>query len=294
MGRYVVDALVDNGERVLGYTEMLLSAASEHDGGALGHLFDLPRLLHGIREHDVDRIVHAAEASDPELSIAMPVATVAANLEGTLHLLEAARLAGVSGRIVLLSSISVYGDSSLALDESSPLHPRTPYAVAKLAAEHLGRNYVDLYGLDVIVLRFGQLYGPELVPPAVLGSLIRAAAGGDPFVSPAPNDQTFHLTHGEDATRAIVAALSAREPKQRIYNITGGETHSLGQVAGLLRERFPQSRIDAGQGNIPGLDRQCSIDIAAASHELGYRPLWGLARGLDDYVEWLLAQREAA
>ena len=118
----------------------------------VGGLFDLPRLVHVLREHGVHRIVHTADASDPRLSIEMPVATVAANVEGVLHLLEAARLADVRGRIVLLSSTAVYGDNDDPLDESSPLRPRTPHAVTKVTAEQLGLVYADLYGLDVVVL----------------------------------------------------------------------------------------------------------------------------------------------
>ena len=92
----------------------------------------------------------------------------------------------------------------------------------------------------------------------------------------------------------MIAALDAKAPTQRVYNVSGGESHSLAQVVALLRERFPQSQIDVGPGHLPGLDRQGSLDISSADRELAYRPIWGLARGLDDYAEWLLATREAA
>jgi nucleoside-diphosphate-sugar epimerase len=62
----------------------------------------------------------------------------------------------------------------------------------------------------------------------------------------------------------------------------------------LIRDRFPESTIDVGPGRFPELDIQTAVDIRAADRELGFRPIWGLARGLDDYAEWLLAGREAA
>jgi UDP-glucose 4-epimerase len=260
----------------------------------MGQLRDLPRLVNVMREHGVERIVHAADVFDPRISIEMPVATVVANVEGILHLLEAARHTGVAGRVVLLSSIAVYGDNDGPIVESSPLRPRTPYAVTKVTAEQLGRIYSDLYGLDVVVLRLGDPYGPELAPPLLLRALMQSAIEGEPFRSPNGTDQTFHLTHGEDICRAVAAALHANEPKRRIYNITGGESHSIAHIAALVEDRFPQSRIDVGPGRLSELDRQGRVDIRAADRELGYRPLWGLARGLDDYAEWLLAQREAA
>ncbi len=293
LGGYVVDALADAGERVVAYAH-----AAPHTGAvgttAAGEPFDLPRLLQVIREHGVERIVHAAHVADPQVSIQVPVATVMANVEGTLHLLEASRLAGLAGRIVLLSSIAVYGDNEGAVDESPPLRPRTPYAVTCITGEQLGAVYAELYGVDVVTLRLGEVYGPGLPLPSALQSLFCAAMTGGPLQTAAGSDQTLHLMHGDDMCRAVLAALSARAPTQRVYNVTSGDAHSLGHVAWLLAERFPHARIELGPGSLPGLDQIGEIDIRAADGALDYRPRWGLARGLDDYAEWLLAQPEAA
>jgi nucleoside-diphosphate-sugar epimerase len=295
IGRYIVDALADEGENVVRYTDT--QAVTRYSVGAeasVGQLFDLPRLLHVMREHSVRRVVHAADMSDPRISVDVPVATVLANVEGVLHLLEAARLAGIEGRIVLLSSTAVYGHYQGSIDESSPLRPRTPYAVTKVTGEQLGSIYTDLYGLDVVALRLGEQYGPEIAPPPPLRAVMRSALDIEPYRSVIGADHVFHLTHGEDIARAVVAALRAREPGQRIYNVTGGEGHTLAQVVGLIRDRFPESHIELGPGSFPELDLQGTVDIRAADRELDYRPIWGLARGLDDYAEWLVAGREAA
>ena len=294
IGRYIVDVLADLGENVVRYTDT--QSVTRYSLGAeapVGQLFDLPRLLHVMREHDVQRVVHAADLSDPRISVDMPLATVLASVESVLHLLEAARLAGIDGRIVLLSSIAVYGHNP-EIDESSPLRPRTPYAVTKVTGEQLGSIYTDLYGLDVVSLRVGEPYGPEIAPPTALRAVMRSALDIEAFRSAVGADHVFHLTHGEDISRAVVAALRASDPIGRTYNVTGGEGHSLAQVVELIRDRFPDSRIDLGPGPLPELDLQGTVDIRAADRELGYRPIWGLARGLDDYAEWLLAGREAA
>ena len=294
VGRYIVEALADHGEQVVGYRNTRARGANQATEIALSEMFDLAQLLHVMREHNVQRLVHAADMSDPRSSIEMPVATDIANVEGVLHLLEAARLAGIGGRIVLLSSSAVYGDNEGPIDESSPLRPRTPYAVTKVTGEQLGTVYSDLYGLDVVTLRLGEAYGPELALPSILEAVIESAINGEVFHSHAGADHTFHLIHGEDICRAVLASLGATNPSQRIYNITGGARHSLGEIVALIHDRFPASRIEVGPGHLPALDRQGPLDIRAADRELGYRPLWGLARGLDDYVEWLLAEREAA
>jgi UDP-glucose 4-epimerase len=293
VAHYLLDSLCELGYRVVGSTDGR-GRPSRQTEAALGGLFDLTRLVHVLRENGVHRIVHAADVSDPRRSIEMPVATVVANVEGVLHLLEAARLADVRGRIVLLSSTAVYGDNEGPLDEHSALRPSTPHAVSKVTTEQLGKVYADLYGLDVVVLRIGEEYGPELAPPAVVAALMSAAAQGEPFRLFAGADQTFHLTHGEDIARAVIATLTVPGARRRVYNVTGGERHALSHIAALVCDRFPGSQIDIGPGHLPELDRQGRVAIRAAAEDLGYRPLWGLARGLDDYAEWLLAQAEAA
>jgi UDP-glucose 4-epimerase len=293
IGGYVVDALADRGQEVVIYDGRPPTSEDPRVRLALGELFDLPRLLHVLREEGVEQIVHAADVAHPLVSVQMPVATVVSNVEGTLHLLEAARLGDVRGRIVLLSSNVVYGDNAGPIDESSPLRPRTPYAVTKVTGEQLGDVYTRLYELDVIALRLGETYGPNLPLPALLWALVTASFTGQRFRAPSGAEQTLHLTHGEDVSRGVLAALDAPQPKQRVYNITGGESYSLSDVVALIRDRFPDSCIEVGPGHLPEFDRQGSLDIRAADRELGYRPRWGLARGIDDYAEWFSAQNGA-
>jgi UDP-glucose 4-epimerase len=294
LGRYVADALGDRGARVVSYDRARALAPDGVGEDALGELCDLPRLLHAIRERGVGHVVHAAEVADPAGSIEMPVATIVAGVEGTLHLLEAVRIAGLAGRIVLLSSSVVYGDRDGTIDESAPLRPRTPFAVAKATGEHLGGVYAERYGLDVVALRLGQAYGPQLALPPAVDAVLRAALGGHELRLAAGADQTFQLTHGEDVGRAVAAALAARDVAGRVFNVTGGEARSLAAIAVLVAARFPGARVELGPGPLPGLDRQGPLDIRAADRALGYRPRWGLARGLDDYVEWLAARSAAA
>ena len=294
LGAYVVDALTDRGDFVVSYDHPHARRRTDAAVVVSGEVFDLPRLLHIIREHEVGRIVHAADVSSAGVSIDMPVATVVLNVEATLHLLEAARLAEVVGRIVLLSSRHVYGDRDEAVVETAPLRPSTPYGIAKVTAELLGTVYSTLYGLDVLSLRLGDPYGPELGLPTVVDSFVQSAAIGEPLSIPSGADQRFQLTHGEDISRAVLAALDSSDVTQRIFNITGGETHSLAQIGALIEQRFPESVIEIGPGTLPCHDQQGALDIRAADSALGFRPIWGLARGIDDYADWLLARREAA
>jgi UDP-glucose 4-epimerase len=231
-------------------------------------------------------IVHAAGMADPLLSIGMPAATVAANAIGTLHLLEAVRLAGVGGRVILLSSIAVYGDTDEAVDERSPLRPRTPYAATKAFGDLLGQVYRCRYGLDVVSLRVSEAYGPGRVLRGALQDMLDAALEHRPLRLAAGADHLVQPIHVEDVARAVLTALAALDPAGRLYDITGGERVTLGQVAALVRDRVPGADIELGPGDLSGPDRQGPVAITAADRELGYRPRWGLARGIDDYCTW--------
>lgn len=278
IGRHVIDRLQDAREGVVSYDRA--PAAPGLPAGTVsvqGELFDRSRLVSTIVSEDVRGIVHAAGMSDPQLSIGMPEATVAANAFGTLHLLEAGRLASFDGRIVLLSSTTVYGP------------PRTPYAASKEFGDVLGQLYTESYGLDVVSLRLPEAYGPGRRVPNFLERLIDAGLAHRPLRLEAGADQPYHLVHVEDVARAIVAALAIIDPATRIYDIVG-ERMLLRQIAAIVRDRLPHAEIDIGPGHLAELGDPGPGALDAADHELGYRPRWGLARGIDDLCTW----REAA
>jgi nucleoside-diphosphate-sugar epimerase len=286
IGGHVADRLHDAGGRVVSYDRGPASALPAGIERVQGELFDLRRLMATIEDRDVQRIVHSAGMSDPLLSDGMPTATVAANAVGTVHLLEAARLAGFRGRIVLLSSMSVYGHNDEPVDERSPLRPRTPYAATKAFGDFLGEVYSERYGLDVISLRLSEAYGPGRKLAGAVQDILDAAVERRPLRLPAGADQPCHPIHVDDAARAVVAALYAPAPRSRVYAVTGGERVELRHVAALVRDRVPDADIELGRGELTALDRQGPVVITAADRELGYRPRWGLARGIDDYCAW--------
>lgn len=286
IGRYVVDRLREGGETVISYDRAPAATGFPSDVTSVqGELFDLGRLAATITGNRARGIVHAAGLSDPLLSIGMPAATVAANATGTLQLLEACRLAGFDGRIVLLSSTTVYGDNEEAVDEHSPLRPRTPYAATKAFSDLLGQAYTHSYGLDVVSLRISEAYGPGRRLPNLLEKIIDAALTRRPLRLGAGADQAYHLVHVEDVARAVTGALAAPSPAGRIYDITG-ERVPLEQVIAIVRDRLPHADIELGPGTLDGFDRQGPIAVNAADRELGYRPRWGLARGIDDLCAW--------
>jgi UDP-glucose 4-epimerase len=234
IGGYVVDRLRVGGESVVSYGRTPAAAPPPAEVIAVqGELLDVGRLSRAIVDHDVRGIVHAAGVAAPQL-------------------LEAARIAGFGGRIVLLS----------AVDGSEP----------------------ELEALDVVSLRFGDVYGPGRRLPDALEAIVAAALTGRRLRLRADADPPQRLLHVEDAARAVVAALGTASPAVRSFDIAG-EPVRLEQVVAIVRDRVPTAdiRID---GRLPAVEPAAPITVTDADRELHYRPRWGLARGIDDLLTW--------
>ena len=286
LGRYLVRTLADRGDPVICYNRDFVEAVEPNVTYVQGELYDLPRLVETLKRHDVKRIIHTAAMSHPELSIDLPITTFTANVDGTLHVLEAARMTEVR-RFINFSSECAYGNNEGLVREDSMLQPTTPYGVTKVTTEHMGRIYTDLYGLDVLSLRPTELYGPGNRMPQYMREMIRAGLDGRPYRMDQGADHLFHFVHVTDVARATILAADCESPAQRIYNVTGGPQTSLGRAAELVRAAIPGAEISIGPGFIDGLDRNGLFDISAAERDLGYRPSWTLEDGIKSYVDWL-------
>jgi UDP-glucose 4-epimerase len=287
LGRHVVRRLVEEGHRVVDYSRDLgPSSPNPLQVNMLGELFDLPRFIDVIRQFEVDRIIHTAAQSHPDVSVEMPLTTIEANVTGSCYVLEAARLTGVK-RVVVFSSECAYGHTPPGIvREDTVLNPRTPYGVTKAATEMLGRAYSESFGLDVIALRSSQIYGPGQIMQEYVRDAIKTALSGEVFVLPRGSDQKFQLVHVSDVAGATIAACLVDGHGQSVYNVTGGDQTSFADVLDLLTRLIPGARFEVGPGDFD-YDIQGPFDITAARRDLGYEPRMTLEQGLTGYIEWL-------
>ena len=286
VGRHLVARLAERGELVISYNRDYAEGGEENVTYVQGELYDLPRFVDTIDRYEVGRIIHTAAMSHPDLSIDLPITTFTANVDGTVHVFEAARMTGV-GRIVNFSSETAYGHIEFdTVTEDAPLHPTTPYGVTKVATELLGNVYTDLYGLDVVSLRITEIYGPGNRMPQFLKEIIGPVLRGERYRLEKGGDHRFQFVRVEDVARAAILAADVEELGQRVYNITGGSQITLAAAANIVREAVPGADIEIGSG-YTHLDRQGPYDISAAERDLGYTPEWPVERGIRDYVEWL-------
>jgi UDP-glucose 4-epimerase len=210
-----------------------------------------------------------------------PRQCVEVNVDGTLNVLEAAREAGVQ-KLVFSSASSVYGDTNETMDESHPLGARTMYGASKIAGEYLVRAYHDLAGLEYVILRYMNVYGPRQEGGLVINVLRRIQSGEPPTIV-GDGSASFDFVHVADVAGANVAAM-ASEVTEGAFNVGGGNEHSVREIVDKLlaatgSELEPEVHADQ---KVPMLRRVGSSD--AAMRELGWRPELDLESGLADVV----------
>jgi UDP-glucose 4-epimerase len=247
-----------------------------------GDVNDRPKLWTLLQ--DVECIYHlAARVSVPE-SVLYPREYNAANVGGTVSVMEAMRDAGVK-RVVLTSSGAVYGDqSNQPLHEGLPPDPRSPYAVSKLAAEFYVRTIGTLWGIETVALRVFNAYGPGQPLPAahapVIPRFLKQALGGASLVAHGDGTQTRDYVYIDDVVEALVAAASAQAVNRLVINVGSGRETSVKELA-LLVEAATGKSVEPlfSKAESGGVSRM-RADIRLAGQKLGFQPKVDLAAGL--------------
>lgn len=233
----------------------------------------------------VDCVLHQAAIGSVPASVEQPLVDQAVNAVGTLQLLEAARQAGV-GRVVFASSAAVYGNNpQVPKREDMPLEPEAPYAISKAMGEHYARVYSQLYGLEVVGLRYFNVFGPRQVPSSPYSGVIsifveRMRAGEVPTIF-GDGHQVRDYVYVGDVVEANMRASTTPGVAGRIYNIAAGRSASLLELIAALNQILGTELVPMFAAPRVGDIRFSSADIACARAELGYEPRVGLAEGLE-------------
>jgi UDP-glucose 4-epimerase len=247
-----------------------------------GDVADRPKLWTLLQ--DVDCVYHLAARVLVSESILYPREYNEVNVGGTVSVMEAMRDAGVR-RVVLTSSGAIYGEQAeQPVREDQAPNPQSPYAVSKLAAEYYVRTIGALWGIETVILRVFNAYGPgqnlpPFHPPVVPRFLHQALKGGSLIVF-GGGGQTRDFVYVDDVVEALVAAATAADVDRRIINVGCGQETSINELAALVSEvaereiEVLHSPADSG-----GVSHLCA-DISIAHKLLGYEPRVDLAQGL--------------
>lgn len=289
IGSYLVRFLLDKGEsvRVLdnfvtGKRENLEEVASRIDlvEGDLNDRDAVSKAVSGV-----DFVFHEAAIPSVPRSVENPMESHQANASGTLVLLQEARDAKVR-RLVYASSSSVYGaNPELPKVETMNTEPLSPYAVAKLAAEHYCMVFHGLYGLETVALRYFNVFGPRQDPNSpysgVVSRFIDAIASTTPPTIQGDGEQTRDFTYVENVAEANFAACHQAAAPGHAYNIGCQGRISVNELWNIMAEltgcELVPKREPARSGDVP----HSLADISAARRDLGFDPKVGIREGLE-------------
>lgn len=234
----------------------------------------------------VDIVFHQAAHRAVLRSVEHPLTTDLANTHGTLTLLKASADAGVR-RLVFASSSTVYGGAeTMPTPETTRLHPRSPYAVSKVAGEYYCRVFADLYSLETVALRYFNVYGPRQRPDSAYATVVplfmRALVHGESPTVHGDGRQSRDFTYIDDVVRANLAAAQAPGSicSGKAYNVAGGASYSLLELLDILGDTLGIKPDPVFHNPRMGDVRHTRADITAARLDLGHTPEVGFSEGL--------------
>ena len=256
---------------------------------------ELEKTLESYR--DIDVIVHLAAIPGMERCKKDPENAITTNIYGTHNVLEFARKHDI-GKIIFTSSAAVYGNPiKTPIREDHPLSPTHLYGVTKLAAEKLLCAYYQNYGLNVVILRLGNVYGVGLYTywETVIPKFVRQALTQQPLTIYGDGSQSRDFVHVLDVVQAIKLVLEADKGiAGETFNIASGKPTSVISVADMVRkiikERFNEKvkivYLPPRKGE-PYIKDFC-LSIDKVKKRLGFKPRWTLEAGINQLVDFYL------
>lgn len=238
----------------------------------------------------MDYVIHEAAIPSVPRSVAHPLESHRANIDGMLQMLLASRDAGVK-RLVFAGSSSVYGDTEvLPKTETMPTNPLSPYALQKLTGEQYGQMFTRLYGLETVTTRYFNVFGPRQDPGSpysgVISLFIKALHEGTRPVIYGDGGQTRDFTFVTNVVDGVIRAAETPGVGGEVFNIATNSRISLNQLLDTLKKIFGSNvepiYKEARQGDV----RDSQADISKAAKLLGYKPSVSLEEGLRETVKW--------
>jgi nucleoside-diphosphate-sugar epimerase len=310
IGLSIAERLIAAGEKVVLFdlsAPKANSLARPELAGALlvtGDVRSATDIDRALTADDIDCVIHTAAMTpgqDRERNEARAIVEV--NIVGTVNLLERVALKPAIRRVVVLSSVAVYGFSSPAPsgrfeEDASPPAPAALYGITKLASEQAARRIGDLHGIDVRVVRLGPAYGPwehasgarDALSPHT--QILRMALDGRKALLSRP--MTADWVYSRDAAEAVAKLGQSPTLRHAIYHVSGGGMTDLVQWCGIVAGLVPgfdwalaSSQQQANVLYSLPVDR-AALDIARLA-EIGFSQQHGLETAARDYLDWIKA-----
>ena len=287
IGSLLSEALVARGDEVSGidsFTDYYDPRLKEQNAEGL----DVRRIDLAVDELDFagfDGVFHLAGQPGVRSFGGVFPLYVERNVLASQRLFEAAARDGV--RVVFASSSSVYGEAErYPTPEDTPPAPVSPYGITKLTCEHLARTYARSFGLDAVVLRYFNAFGPRQRPDMAFTKVLRALLAGEPFDLYGDGEQSRGWTYVDDVVEATILAMGG---DSGTYNVGGGVEASVREAIGIVERLAGRSLEIREHPPVPGDQRRTNADTTRIRTELGWAPQVSLEDGLRAQWEWASA-----
>jgi UDP-N-acetylglucosamine 4-epimerase len=315
IGSNLAERLLELGQRVVGLDNFATGrrvnvadlAAADAEGRfrfVEGDICDRDVCLEALG--GVDVVLHQAALGSVPRSLADPVASHRANVDGFLTMLVAARDAGVR-RFVYAASSSTYGDHpALPKVEEQIGRPLSPYAVTKYVGELYAGVFHRAYAMETVGLRYFNVFGrrqdPEGPYAAVIPRWVGNLLDGRPCRINGDGENSRDFCYIDNVLQANLLAATVQDPEAlgEVYNVAYGQRTTLNQLFALIRDAVARHRPDAADAvpeygpPAPGDVRHSLADLGKAARRLGYRPTHDVRTGLEQAVAWYAASAEVA
>ncbi len=292
IGSHVCDRLLERGHRVRVLSRKPEQFRAPHPQidyflGDLADGFLLSEAMSGM-----DCLVHLVSSTVPGTSNLDPVADIQSNLAGTVRILELMRKAGPKRIVFLSSGGTVYGEpTQLPVPEEEALHPLCSYGVVKVAIEHYLGMYAALYGLESVVLRASNPFGPRqgrVGVQGLVGSFLCRIQAGEPLTVWGDGEVIRDYFYVSDL--AELCALAAESSITGVFNAGSGEGTSINRMIELMRS-VTQQDPEVIYETQRQFDVQATyLDISKARKAFDWRPRVDLATGIERHWSWLQEQ----
>jgi UDP-glucose 4-epimerase len=305
IGSVVVERLVGEGYGVVSidnlsrgnYSYLVKYRESPRVKLVIGDICDLGKLEGVLSEGErVDAVVHMAAVPGIEMCQRSPREAVLTNVYGTHNVLEVARKYDV-GKVVFASSAAVYGNPvKTPIGEDHPLSPTNLYGATKLAAERLLESYHVNYGMDTVILRFGNVYGVGAYThwDTVIPKFVKQALSGQALTIYGDGEQGRDFIHVWNAVDAVILALKSEKGlvAGESFNVGVGKATSVNLIADTVSKVFrAEYGKKVGTVSLPPRSGEPYVpnfcySIAKIREKLGFNPEWSIEKHVKQLIEY--------
>jgi dTDP-glucose 4,6-dehydratase len=298
VGSHLAEALVDAGCHVRALVRYRSTGSRgwlDRSGQAhamefvAGDVRDQDSVARAVQDCSV--VFHLAALIGIPYSYVSPEGYLRTNVDGSFHVLEAARRSGVA-RVIVTSTSEVYGTAQrVPIDEAHPIHPQSPYAATKAAADHLAVSYHHAFDMPVTVVRPFNTYGPRQSARAVIPAIAAQVLAGSSLVRLGNLDPTRDFTFVSDTVAGFLAAASSDAFVGRAVHIGTGEEISCRDLA-LTIARLAGREVELVEDKARKRPSRSEVarlvcDSGALRTGTGWRPVVALEEGLTRTLDWL-------